>query len=154
MVASAPGRVNLMGDHTDYQDGSAFLEAGGHRGPQFDVLKPGTYYINPLMFNVTLDDVGVVQRGEVAVLVSNVGKEPPAASDDRLTDARERYVVPAGYRGMAIGKWHLGARAGYHPLDRGFDEFFGFLTGGNAFITTRTPKARATASDGEARRFA
>lgn len=86
--------------HTDYQDGSAFLESGGHRGPQYDVLKPGTYYINPLMFTVSLDDVGVVQRGEVAVLVSNVGKEPPAPGDDRLTDARERYVVPTGYRGI------------------------------------------------------
>jgi arylsulfatase A-like enzyme len=26
-----------------------------------------------------------------------------------------------------IGKWHVGTQAGYHPLDRGFDEFFGFL---------------------------
>jgi arylsulfatase A-like enzyme len=26
-----------------------------------------------------------------------------------------------------IGKWHVGTQAGKHPLDRGFDEFFGFL---------------------------
>ena len=50
---------------------------------------------------------------------------------------------------MAVGKWHLGAREGYHPLDRGFDEFYGFLTGGNAFITTRTPNYQVTASDGD-----
>jgi regulator of protease activity HflC (stomatin/prohibitin superfamily) len=87
--------------HSDFQDASAFLANGGERGPQYDLLKPGTYYINPLMFDVKLDDVAVVQRGEVAVLVSNVGKEPEELSQqDRLGDAKERYVVPAGYRGI------------------------------------------------------
>lgn len=61
-----------------------------------------------------------------------------------------QYLKPHGYRSAAIGKWHLGIRPGYHPLDRGFDEFYGFLTGGNAFITKRTPGARAVAADGVA----
>jgi uncharacterized membrane protein YqiK len=86
--------------HADYQDASAFLATGGQRGPQFDLLKPGTYYINPLMFDVKLDDVAIVQRGEVAVLVSNVGKEPEElAQEDRLA-GKERYVVPSGFRGI------------------------------------------------------
>ena len=63
--------------HTDFQNASAFLAGGGQRGPQYDVLKPGTYYINAMMFQVELDDVAVVQRGQVAVVVSNVGDEPP-----------------------------------------------------------------------------
>jgi arylsulfatase A-like enzyme len=50
-------------------------------------------------------------------------------------------LAPMGYRSKAVGKWHLGARPGYHPLDRGFDEFYGFLGGGNEFITDRTPGA-------------
>jgi len=86
--------------HSDFQDPSAFLVNGGQRGPQFDLLKPGTYYINPLMFDAKLDAVAVVQRGEVAVLVSNVGLEPPdLAQEDRLA-GKERYVVPAGFRGI------------------------------------------------------
>jgi len=63
--------------HSDFQDASGFLAGKGQRGPQFDVLKPGTYYVNPLMFQVELDEVAVVERGQVAVVVSNVGEEPP-----------------------------------------------------------------------------
>lgn len=53
-------------------------------------------------------------------------------------------ILPAmlkahGYRTAALGKWHLGAREGYHPLDRGFDEFYGFLPGANNFVTAKTP---------------
>ena len=57
------------------------------------------------------------------------------------------YLKAAGYRSMAIGKWHLGVRQGFHPLDRGFDEFFGYLEGGNDFVTKRTPGAHAVASN-------
>ncbi len=90
-----------VGGHDDFQNASAFLQVGGQRGPQYDILKPGTYYINPLMFDVKLDDVAVIQRGEVAVLVSNVGKEPEVpSSDERLATSQERYVVPSGYRGI------------------------------------------------------
>jgi len=86
--------------HNDFQDPSAFLANGGQRGPQYDLLKPGTYYVNPLMFDVKLDDVAVVQRGEVAVLVSNVGKEPPDIATEERLAGKERYVVPAGFRGI------------------------------------------------------
>ena len=86
--------------HQDFQDASAFLAAGGQRGPQYDLLKPGTYYINPLMYDVQLDEVAIVQRGEVAVLVSNVGKEPEDILQEERLAGKERYVVPAGFRGI------------------------------------------------------
>ncbi len=34
-----------------------------------------------------------------------------------------------GYATGAFGKWHNGTQAPYHPLDRGFDEFYGFTSG-------------------------
>jgi len=87
--------------HNDFQDGSAFLGRGGQRGPQLDLLKPGQYYLNPLMFAVQLDETTIVNRGEVAVLVSNVGLEPERpATEGRAPDGKERYVVEAGYRGI------------------------------------------------------
>ena len=35
----------------------------------------------------------------------------------------------AGYRTGMIGKWHVSFVDGSHPLDRGFDRFFGFIGG-------------------------
>jgi arylsulfatase B len=40
----------------------------------------------------------------------------------------------AGYFTGAIGKWHLGIAAEYHPNARGFDDFFGFLGGGHQYF--------------------
>ena len=102
-VPLEPGELvaSVTEGHSDFQDASSFLSNGGQRGPQYDLLKPGTYYINPLMLDVKLDNVIVVERGEVAVLVSNVGKEPrQMTEDERLGFGQERYVVPAGYRGI------------------------------------------------------
>lgn len=39
-----------------------------------------------------------------------------------------------GYTSCAVGKWHLGAHPTLHPLNRGFDEFFGFLGGGHRYF--------------------
>jgi len=35
----------------------------------------------------------------------------------------------AGYATGIFGKWHNGTQSPYHPLDRGFDEFYGFTSG-------------------------
>lgn len=40
----------------------------------------------------------------------------------------------AGYRTALIGKWHLGGTEPFHPLRRGFDEFFGFLHEGHYYV--------------------
>ena len=130
--------AKTVSGHSDYQDASKFLQVGGQRGPQFDVLRPGTYYINPMMLKVELDDVAIVERGQVAVVVSNVGDEPiqirklveDAAKQEhadigseayrdiekRFSVGIERYVVPKGYRGIqqevaGPGIYYLNRRA-------------------------------------------
>src|SRR5574338_1275615 len=62
--------------HDNFQDGHEFIGKGGQRGPQKDILLPGTYYINPLLFKVILETAKEVKPGEVAVIVSNTGKDP------------------------------------------------------------------------------
>jgi uncharacterized membrane protein YqiK len=61
--------------HHYFQDGQAFIDSGGYRGPQQDTLQPGKYYINSLLFTVTKVPKFEVPPGFVAVLRSNVGKE-------------------------------------------------------------------------------
>jgi arylsulfatase A-like enzyme len=40
----------------------------------------------------------------------------------------------AGYATGAVGKWHLGAHPQFHPMKRGFDEYFGALGGGHQYF--------------------
>ena len=40
----------------------------------------------------------------------------------------------AGYRTGLVGKWQLGAAAPFHPRNRGFDYFHGFLGGGHDYF--------------------
>jgi len=42
-------------------------------------------------------------------------------------------LSPQGYQTYAIGKWHLGGAPGLQPLDRGFQRFYGFLSGASQF---------------------
>lgn len=40
----------------------------------------------------------------------------------------------AGYVTGIVGKWHLGSQDRFHPLERGFEEFFGFLPGAHPYF--------------------
>ncbi|MDT0551855.1 sulfatase-like hydrolase/transferase [Urechidicola vernalis] len=39
----------------------------------------------------------------------------------------------AEYNSAIVGKWHMGTNAVFHPLERGFDYFYGFLSGGHNY---------------------
>ena len=116
VVAETPD----MAIHASFQDGQAYLDAGGRRGPQEAVLRPGTYYVNPYLFIVTRKPQTVIPQGQVGVLISNIGKDPAELAADDLAPAkgslsrgahdpeesridsgvRQRHVVPQGYRGI------------------------------------------------------
>jgi arylsulfatase A-like enzyme len=64
---------------------------------------------------------------------------PPAAanvtaglplSETTLADR----LKAGGYRTGMVGKWHLGHDEDFHPLSRGFEEYFGFLGGAHAYL--------------------
>ncbi len=40
----------------------------------------------------------------------------------------------AGYATGMVGKWHLGYDPKFHPLKRGFEEYYGFLGGAHSYI--------------------
>ncbi len=43
-----------------------------------------------------------------------------------------------GYKTACIGKWHMGNEASYHPNKRGFDHFYGFISGARSYFYNPT----------------
>jgi arylsulfatase A-like enzyme len=50
------------------------------------------------------------------------------------------HLQQLGYRTAIFGKWHLGIADRYHPLKRGFDEFYGFRGGARSFFAYPKPQ--------------
>lgn len=100
--------VTTPDGHSNFQNGQAFLDKGGKRGPQESILTPGTYYINPYLFSVTKRKQIIINQGEVGVLISNIGKDPSEftegadAGGEDASDAKgiTRHVMPVGFRGI------------------------------------------------------
>ena len=44
------------------------------------------------------------------------------------------YLKKLGYKNAVYGKWHLGNADRFHPLKRGFDEFYGFRGGARSYF--------------------
>ncbi|MCZ8325862.1 MAG: sulfatase-like hydrolase/transferase [Sphingomonadaceae bacterium] len=73
----------------------------------------------------------------------NLTHAPPPGVDPQFMGlAREERTLgdhfrTAGYRTIAVGKWHVGSLPQYHPNARGFDDFYGFLGGGSTYFAER-----------------
>ncbi len=63
---------------------------------------------------------------------------PPVYSEENglpLTETTLADVLKsAGYHTLALGKWHLGYAPKFHPLARGFDDYYGFLQGARGYF--------------------
>ncbi len=51
------------------------------------------------------------------------------------------HLQTLGYRTGVFGKWHQGVANRYHPLKRGFDEFYGFRGGARSFFPFSNPSS-------------
>jgi arylsulfatase len=54
-------------------------------------------------------------------------------NDRCVTIAEALRAAPAGYRTMMTGKWHVGESRPHWPVDRGFDRYFGLVSGGSNY---------------------
>jgi arylsulfatase A-like enzyme len=68
---------------------------------------------------------------------------PAAMTERNGMDVAEKtaadFFKDAGYRTIAVGKWHLGYTSKYHPLERGFTDYFGFLQGQRSYFPLQQP---------------
>lgn len=67
----------------------------------------------------------------------NLGPDPTGEvglplSEKTLADR----LQAAGYATGMVGKWHLGNDKKFHPMNRGFQEYYGFLGGARSYFPT------------------
>jgi uncharacterized membrane protein YqiK len=130
--------------HHDYQNPETFIDAGGYKGRQLQVLVEGTYYLNARFASWEIVPKTVVQVGFVGVVVSYTGK---AGTDQTGADYRHGELVATDEKGVQaapllpgkyalnpyakrvievpttnfILKWQAGA-IGSHELDKHLSE--------------------------------
>jgi uncharacterized membrane protein YqiK len=97
-------------DHNYFQDPEAFLQLGGKRGKQLQVLTDGTFFINRWFGTVDIKAKTLIPIGYVGVVVSYHG----AAGDD-TTGETFRYgeQVECGHRGV----WRSALTPGKYALN-------------------------------------
>jgi len=83
--------------HNNYQMPDRFINAGGMRGRQLQVLVEGTYYLNRLFATVEMISKTVIDVGFVGVVVSYTGK---VGEDLSGTEYRHGELVSTGNRGV------------------------------------------------------
>jgi uncharacterized membrane protein YqiK len=99
--------------HNNFNDGQAFIEKGGEKGRQLDVLMPGRYRLNPALFRVVeVVDWTHVQADEVGIVTINEGKpitdplkiaaeELPLEKHNNFQDP-QAFITAGGQKGLQI----------------------------------------------------
>jgi uncharacterized membrane protein YqiK len=118
IVTTLDGRPIPAGDlagpsvagHDSYQHGQAFVDAGGCRGLQEEVLLSGSWNLNPWFARVDLIAMTEIPIGYVGVVVSYVGEEHLDVSGDAF---KHGDLVLRGHKGV----WVEPLLPGKHPIN-------------------------------------
>ena len=54
---------------------------------------------------------------------------------------------PAGYRTLMSGKWHVGEQTGQWPVDRGFERYFGLISGASNYFRVSSGRKMALGNE-------
>lgn len=99
--------------HKNFFDGEAFINNGGEKGRQVEVLMPGTYRLNPVLFkvidvvdwtNISADQVGVVtiNEGKPITDASKIAAEElPMGTHNNFQDP-DAFIKAGGQKGLQI----------------------------------------------------
>jgi arylsulfatase A-like enzyme len=64
----------------------------------------------------------------------SIDPKNPSAGLPLEEETVAQVLKKANYQNAIIGKWHMGTHPSFHPLERGFDYFYGFLSGGHNYF--------------------
>jgi uncharacterized membrane protein YqiK len=85
--------------HDSFQKPQAFIDAGGNKGLQEQVLLAGRYFINPQFATVELVDLTAVPIANVGVVISFVGSEGKDVTGDAFQHGN---LVSKGEKGVWV----------------------------------------------------
>lgn len=107
-----PGEIAgpVVAAHDNFQNAQAFLDGGGRRGLQEQVLLSGSWNLNPWFAQVEQVRMIEVPIGSVGVVISYVGA---AHVDVSGTDFKHGDLVNVGHKGV----WVSPLYPGRHPLN-------------------------------------
>ena len=91
----------IVAGHDSFQRGQAFIDAGGCRGLQEEVLLSGSWNLNPWLVQVEQVPLTEIPIGYVGVVVSYVGREHLDVSGDAFTHGDLVERGPQGRVGRA-----------------------------------------------------
>ena len=100
----------IVAGHESFQRGQAFVDAGGCRGLQEEVLLSGSWNLNPWLVQVEQVPLTEIPIGYVGVVVSYVGREHLDVSGDAFTHGD---LVERGRKGV----WVEPLLPGKHPIN-------------------------------------
>ena len=100
----------VVAGHESFQCGQAFVNAGGCRGLQEEVLLSGSWNLNPWLVQVEQVPLTEIPIGYVGVVVSYVGREHLDVSGDAFTHGD---LVERGRKGV----WVEPLLPGKHPVN-------------------------------------
>jgi uncharacterized membrane protein YqiK len=100
----------VIAGHENFQNGQAFLDGGGRRGLQEQILLSGTWNLNPWFVQVEQVPMVHIPIGHVGVVISFVGK---AHVDVSGLEFRHGDLVNQGHKGV----WVTPLYPGKHPLN-------------------------------------
>lgn len=107
-----PGQIagrNIEG-HNNFQDVDTFLNNGGNRGLQPQVILAGSYYINPWAIQVEERMMTDVPIGHVGVVISYIGEDGTDVTGESF---RHGNIVSKGFRGV----WMEPLGPGKYPIN-------------------------------------
>jgi uncharacterized membrane protein YqiK len=100
----------IVPEHDSFQRGQGFIDAGGCRGLQEEVLLAGSWNLNPWFVRVETVPLTEIPIGYVGVVVSYVGNEHLDVSGDTFTHGD---LVEKGRKGV----WVEPLLPGKHPIN-------------------------------------
>lgn len=100
----------IIGEHNKFQDVDVFLNSGGYKGLQEQVILAGSYFLNPWFVKLEMVKMTEIPIGSVGVVISYVGEE---GKDLSGIEFKHGNIVEKGYKGV----WGEALGPGKYPIN-------------------------------------